>query len=407
MKSAWSTKKIGEVCDFQNGLWTGKKAPFMVTEVIRNTNFKNNDGSLNFNDVAEIKVEKNQLQSRLLQKGDIILERSGGGPTQPVGRVVYFEGESDKFSFSNFTTRIRAREGIELDSKYLWFFLHYFYKSGKTEAMQKKTTGIRNLTFSEYKDIEIPFPPLSEQKKIVDRLEKLLAKIKEAKRLRAQAQEATQNLLSAELHKIFEEGKKNGWEGKELGKICELNPKKSEIKDKPEDFLVSFIPMSAVSDDLQKIVTFDERPLGKVRKGYTYFCNNDVLFAKITPCMENGKVALAKNLKKGIGFGSTEFHVIRAEEKVLPEWIYYVIRQKFFLEEAEKHMTGSAGQKRVPVQFLEKYKILLPSLSEQKKIVARLDALSEKLKKLQAHQNQSAADLLALEQSILHKAFKN
>jgi len=426
MINNWPTKKLGKVCDFQNGLWTGKTPPFVMTKVIRNTNFKNNDGTLNFNDVAEIEVEERALQARLLKKGDLILERSGGGPTQPVGRVVYFDADG-KFSFSNFTTRIRVRNSKELDSIYLWRCLNYLYLSGVTEKMQKQTTGIRNLNFSEYKELEIPLPPIAEQKKIVARLEGLLGKIKEAKRLRAEAQDAAQNLLPAELHRIFTQQhpyklqfvrmlgrekpasvKNYGeaqWEEKELGEICELNPKNQKLKIKQDDLFVSFVPMSAVDEYLQMITSSQERKLGEVRKGYTYFRNGDVLFAKITPCMENGKVAIARDLKNGIGFGTTEFHVIRASKEVLPEWIYYIVGQPSFREIAKTRMTGSAGQKRVPVQFLEKFKIPLPPVAEQKKIVARLDLLSEKIKNLREYQKSTASDFISLEQSILSKSF--
>ncbi len=252
-------------------------------------------------------------------------------------------------------------------------------------------------------NIKIPLPPIAEQRKIVARLEGLLEKIKEAKRLRAEAQEAAQNLLPAELHRIFHSNQK--WEKKELGEICELNPKKSEIKDQEDNFSVSFVPMSAVDEYLQAITLLQERKLGEVRKGYTYFRNGDVLFAKITPCMENGKVAIARNLKNSIGFGTTEFHVIRAKERVLPEWIHYIIAQPSFRDIAKTRMTGSAGQKRVLVQFLEKFKILLPPVAEQKKIVARLDSLSAKIHRLQEYQKSTASDFISLEQSILSKSF--
>jgi len=89
----------------------------------------------------------------------------------------------------------------------------------------------------------------------------------------------------------------------------------------------------------------------------------------------------------------------------MAEWIYYILRQPFFREAAQQRMTGSAGQKRVPIQFLEKYKILLPPMPEQKKIVARLDAMQEKIHRLEVHQKSTESDLIALEQSILHQTF--
>ncbi|MDY6868454.1 MAG: hypothetical protein SVT56_11235 [Chloroflexota bacterium] len=102
----WTISQLNNLITTRNGLWKGKKPPFRKARVIRNTNF-NNDGTLDLSDVAELKVQDNQFSSRRLQQGDIILERSGGGPSQPVGRVVLFDLDDDDFSFSNFTTRLR------------------------------------------------------------------------------------------------------------------------------------------------------------------------------------------------------------------------------------------------------------------------------------------------------------
>ena len=193
---------------------------------------------------------------------------------------------------------------------------------------------------------------------------------------------------------------------KKLGEVCEINPVKLEIKDISDDSLVSFVPMSAVSEVSQRIKTQEDRKFAEVKKGYTYFRKGDILFAKITPCMENGKVALANNLKNETGFASTEFHVIRAGEKVLPEYIYRLVASEKFRDEAKTKMTGSAGQKRVPRSFLENYGIPLPPLAEQKKIVARLEGLLGKIKeakRLRAEAQEAAQNLLPAE---LHKIFE-
>ena len=129
-----------------------------------------------------------------------------------------------------------------------------------------------------------------------------------------------------------------------LKDICDINPQIQGIDDDTE---ISFVPMSSVSED-GKIDTLDIRKYGNVKKGYMVFQENDVLFAKITPCMENGKGAIARSLKNGIGCGSSEFYVLRPnKESVLSEWIYYLTSWGWFRKEAEKHMTGSAGQRRV------------------------------------------------------------
>jgi type I restriction enzyme S subunit len=119
-------------------------------------------------------------------------------------------------------------------------------------------------------------------------------------------------------------------------------------------------------------------------KDKTSFQNGDVLFAKITPCMENGKCAIARELINGIGFGSTEFHVIRARNKIIPEWVYYYLRQANLRKEAERNMTGSAGQRRVPTKFIEEVFIPLPPLDEQKRIAAILSK-ADRLRRLRRY----------------------
>ena len=156
-----------------------------------------------------------------------------------------------------------------------------------------------------------------------------------------------------------------------LGSISKINPRKPQSL--APDALCSFIPMEYVDDVSGTIIQTASRQVQEVEKGYTYFENGDVLFAKITPCMENGKCALAKELINGIGFGSTEFHVIRAGEEVSPEWVYYFLRQERIRQKAAQQMTGSAGQQRVPARFLEEVMILLPPLEEQQRIAATLE----------------------------------
>ncbi len=158
-----------------------------------------------------------------------------------------------------------------------------------------------------------------------------------------------------------------------LGEVCLINPKSCTLRDDTE---VSFIPMTKVGEhgefDASEIKNYSE-----VKKGFTNFQNGDILFAKITPCMENGKGAIAHNMKNGIGFGSTEFHVLRPDtDKITSEWLYYLTTWKAFRKEAERNMTGSAGQKRVPKTFLENYVVNLPDIDTQKsenKILRKVD----------------------------------
>ncbi len=165
---------------------------------------------------------------------------------------------------------------------------------------------------------------------------------------------------------------------KRLGDICEINPK-DDIDDM--ELLVSFVSMQNVSDN-GNIDTSDVRITKNVCKGFTSFAENDVLMAKITPCMENGKGAIAKGLINGRGYGSTEFFVIRPKhDLVLSKWIYYLTVRKQFRLDCERNMTGSAGQKRVPKGYLEKYLVTVPILKKQEKIVLQLDTIRSIAKK--------------------------
>jgi len=156
-----------------------------------------------------------------------------------------------------------------------------------------------------------------------------------------------------------------------LGEICEINP--STAFNLRNDSPCTFVPMEAVDDWSAQIVKLATRSFGEVSKGYTSFAENDVLLAKITPCMENGKCAIARRLRGRVGFGSTEFHVLRASKHVLPEWLIYFWRLPETRQNAERSMTGTAGQRRVPSSHLKQIKIPLPDLSAQKRIAKQLE----------------------------------
>lgn len=199
-------------------------------------------------------------------------------------------------------------------------------------------------------------------------------------------------------------GLPQGWCWARLEEVCEFNPKHD--KKISDDTLVSFIPMANV--DIEKGIVKKEQTklLKDVRKGYTHFADNDIIWAKITPCMENGKAAVAKNLVNGLGCGSTEFYVIRLMSNLFKKLFYYFIWQEKYRQDAKMHMTGAVGHARVPKDYLLNTLIPLPPLEEQKQIVKLIE---ERLAKNEAIKNKCQSMLAALEklgQSILTKAFK-
>ena len=165
-----------------------------------------------------------------------------------------------------------------------------------------------------------------------------------------------------------------------LRSVAAINPPKP--KHLFDNMPVSFVTMADVSEDAQ-IISASERLYSEVSMGYTPFQDNDVIVAKITPCFENGKGALVKGLKNGVGFGSTEFHVIRANAtKILPEFLYYHTIAHDFRGRGKANMAGSAGQKRVRTDFLKVYKIPLPPIAEQRRIAAVLQTCDREIELL-------------------------
>lgn len=189
-----------------------------------------------------------------------------------------------------------------------------------------------------------------------------------------------------------------------LREAVDINPK-TTVPVLAETDLVSFLPMSVVSEESLSY-TEQKVPFGKVKKGYTKFQNEDILFAKITPCMENGKGCIVHNLSHGIGFGSTEFHVLRCSKGVFPKFIYYFVIRRCFRAESKNKMSGAVGQQRVPVEFLKEYSINLPSLPEQKAIVAKIETAFAAADKAEKAISAALEQAKQLKQSILKQAFE-
>ena len=163
-----------------------------------------------------------------------------------------------------------------------------------------------------------------------------------------------------------------GWRWAKIADVCGVNPRRPAGLIRPDDAPTTFVPMSAAEERDGVIAQPELRPYAEIKKGYTCFEEGDVLFAKITPCMQNGKHAIARPLKDGIGFGSTEFHVLRPGPKVLSQWIHYFIRQPAVLRAATAHFTGAVGQQRVPDSFLSHTEIPVAPLPEQHRIITIL-----------------------------------
>lgn len=299
------------------------------------------------------------------------------------------------------------------DKLYLYYYLLHI-----VDVLYAKThgSGMVHITLKPFKNTEIYLPPLSKQHCIVDRIENLFAKLDEAKEKAQVALDSFETRKAAILHKAFtgeltakwrEENYIgiNNWKTLELNQVCTVNPKKTDTKNLPDNLEVSFFPMTSLSEIYGEITMPQVRKLKEVRSGYTNFLEGDVVFAKITPCMENGKSAIIGKLVNGIGYGTTEFYVLRCGKELFNRYLYHIVRNRTFRDEAQAVMSGAVGQQRVPKEFMETYRINLPSKPEQIEIVRILDSFFAKERK--AKELCSVLDKIDLiKKSILARAFR-
>lgn len=194
-----------------------------------------------------------------------------------------------------------------------------------------------------------------------------------------------------------------GWAEVRIADVCAVNPRDEHLDDAVE---VTFVPMAAVSEVTGTIERPEVRKTQDVRKGFTSFVDEDVIFAKITPCMENGKSAVARGLLNGRGYGSTEFVVLRSKGSINPSFLHRFVRQDAYRREARGTMQSGVGQARVPKEFIENTTLMLPPLPEQQRIVARLDALQARSRAAREALAEVPALLDTLRQSLLSAAFR-
>ncbi len=196
-----------------------------------------------------------------------------------------------------------------------------------------------------------------------------------------------------------------GWVWVKLGEVALIKPR-LPFENISDDLEVSFIPMKYVEELTNKVNLIEIKKYGEVKKGYTPMTDGDVIFAKITPCMENGKIAVVNALKNKIAFGSTEFHILRCKTNLLNKFLFYFLIQEKVRQQAAQSMTGAVGQRRVPKQFLQILEIPLPPLAEQQQIVFEIEKRLSVAEKVEESIRVTLEKAEALRQSILKKAFE-
>jgi len=380
MKSNWQTKKIGEVLEYE------QPTKYLVQ-------------SKNYND---------EYRTPVLTAGKTFIlgktkEEKGIFPAKDLP-VIIFDDFTTATKFVDFPFKVKSSAMKILhpikeisDAKFIFYVM---------QDINFDHIGIhKRYWISEYSRIEILIPPLHEQRRIVKILDEVFEKMAKVKENAEKNLKNAEELFESYLQNVFAKPGKE-WEDKKLKDIFQIKPPKKEAREKlKDDDLVSFVPMEDMQIFSKEFICNKERKLKEVQGSYTYFANEDVLLAKITPCFENGKLGIARNLKNGIGFGSSEYIVFRSNGKVISDYLYYFLAREQFRKEGAKRMSGAVGHKRVSKEFIEESILPFPkSLSEQKSIVKKLDTLSAETKKLEAIYKKKLADLEELKKSVLKKA---
>lgn len=446
LPGGWVWTRLGEICELINGRafkpeeWATQGIP-----IIRIQNLNNINTDFNYCNF--------ELEEKYIVNNGQLLFAWSGTPGTSFGAHIWNRGRA---VLNQHIFKIGINENLINKIFFMYLINHNIDEYiGKAHG----TAGLAHITKNKFENSVISIPSFPEQRAIVSKIEQLFSDldngIENFRKAQAQLKLYRQSVLKAAcegklvpteaelaraegrdyeaadvlLARILKERRKK-WNGKgkykevvapdtnDLSKlpegwyiaffeqIAEINPKSSNngLTDNTE---VSFLPMKVVEEQTGRYDLSIIKNYSEVKKGYTSFINGDIIFAKITPCMENGKIAVVENLKNGIGFGSTEFHVIRfSGNDISRTYIFNFIVQENFRRDAKRSMTGSAGQLRVPTNYLRQTLIPLPPLAEQRRIVAEVERRLSVSDKMEATITESLQKAESLRQSILKKAFE-
>lgn len=429
LPKGWAWARLGNVGDYVNGrAFKPSEWEQVGRPILRIQNLTKSTDTIN-------RYSKPIEAKYIVKDGDILISWSA-----TLGVYVY-RGEDAVLNQHIFKVR------SYIDDKFLRYLVDGFLQDLKGQV---HGTGMQHITKGKFDESPIPLAPILEQHRIVAKLEELFTRLDAGtdalNKIQLQLKHYRQSVLKSAfsgkltaewrkahkgelepasklLDRIKQERKPSGrykelppldstdlpklpeeWEWTSLESVVEINPK-PEFK-LSNEFEVSFIPMRSVEAMTGMIDTSIVKPYGEVKKGFTHFQDGDVLFAKITPCMENGKVAVAKGLKNSLGFGSTEFHVIRPLATMPSNIFFFYLLQGNLRKDAQRNMTGTAGQLRVPAKYLSEVSFPLAPLNEQGKIVEEIERHYSIANQIENTLKQSLIQSDRLRQSILTRAFE-
>ena len=424
----WEWARLGDVADVQLGKMLDKsKNSGTLKPYLRNANVQ--WGEFDLSDINEFRLADDEMPRFRLDYGDLLV-CEGGVP----GRCAIWNAPFAEMYYQKALHRLRCEPGY--DVHYCAVVIEAFTLSHKLDHLMTGS-GIKHLPASNLASALVPVPPLAEQRRIVAELDRLLALVDGVERdsadlgaLRARArskvldlavrgllvpQDASDEPASAliaraagERRALVKAGKAKapkggpsaiwrdpsdgahyekrgggepvrvevpydlpeGWAWARLLDLYSLNPKNDAL----DDAQAAFLPMAAIDDGFANSYHPINRPWREIRKGFTQFADGDIVFAKISPCFENGKYFIARDLPNGIGAGTTELYVLRsASNSLLAEYVFVYLESPLFVRGACKTFMGTVGQQRIKRDYIEDALVPVPPLAEQRRIVDRVE----------------------------------
>ena len=396
--------RIKEICDFVSRGTTPEYVDDSPFKVMNQATF-----SKGWLDESNIRFTSKPAYDAQITKGDLLMASTGGGV---LGKVFYFDKDDTCFYADSHVSILRNSKG-----KHLMKFLYYYFLIRYEEinaTMVKGSTNQTELQRNYLLAYEINMPSLSAQQKMVDYLDEKTSAIDTQVELLEKKKDAYTRLKKAVINRAVTRGldehvklKDSGvewigmipehWEVKRLKDISELNP---QYKGDGNEGVVSFLPMEGLRLDALELqeIAFSE---GKGK--YTFFEDGDLLVAKVTPCFENGNIAIAKQLINGIGFGSSEIFVLRLNINVSVRYMFYYVQTSSFQDEACTTMCGVGGLKRISPLFMRKRMVSLPPYNEQQSIAAYLDEKCAKIDAAIANIDKQTDALKRLKRSLINE----
>ena len=372
IKSKYKTESLENLVSFQSGLWKGETGSLKRIKVLRNTNFKLNNGKLHYGDVAEIQVSKSQLADRQLQYGDIIIEKSGGSDTQAIGRVVFFDKKDEEYSYSNFCSRIRIHDKKQITPIYLWLVLNDFYNKGGTIPLQN---GVRllNIDMKGYRKVKIPIPPKNIQEKIVAEIEKLE---REEHRYNADIEISKKNI-----DEIISEIKGNLVTLQEITTKIGSGATPRGGEGSYQQSGINLIRSQNIHDNrfVEKGIAFiNEQQAAKLDNVKVE--KNDILFnitgASITRCCIVDEQFLPARVNQHVS-------IIRTNEKAVPKYVQRILTSKIYKKQLLQIGEMATSREAITKSQLERFKIPLLQLIKQKQIVLKIEKLEFRINQLE------------------------